>query len=256
MREAEEAANALALAQERAERHLRQLGQGFAAAEEMGLGPEDLNVGGLLGALEGMGNLADDTAFMIQAPFLATAESIENAEQAVDESVQNMEAKTARLAKAGLAVGNAFGTGMAALVTGSKSAKVAIKDMVSTIVSGALRASQANIIAAMTNAGIVTGPAAPFVIPALVASGIALVEGLFAAIPAMATGGITTGPVLSLLGDNPSGKEAVIPFERMGEFLNMAGVGEGQHTQVTGRLQGMDLLLSNERASLARNRTT
>ena len=55
MREAEEAANALALAQERAERHLRQLDEGFAAAEEMGLGPEDLNVGGLLGALEGMG---------------------------------------------------------------------------------------------------------------------------------------------------------------------------------------------------------
>lgn len=41
-------------------------------------------------------------------------------------------------------------------------------------------------------------------------------------IPALAMGGMTTGPQLALIGDNPSGKEAVIPFERMGEFMNMA----------------------------------
>ena len=107
----------------------------------------------------------------------------------------------------------------------------------------------------MTNAGIASGPAAPFVIPTLVASGIALVEGLFSALPALASGGLTTGPTLALIGDNPSGKEAVIPFERMGQFLNMAGAGS-QHVTVAGRLQGMDILLSHDRAALARIRNT
>lgn len=222
--------------------------------EQFGLAPEDFNVTGLLGALEQGTDAAADFAFAIQAPFMVAQESIEATEETVDNAMTTMEEKAARLAQIGLAVGNAFGAGMASIISGSKSAKAAIVEMIGTMVSGALRASQANIIAAMTNAGMFSGPAAPFVIPALVASGIALVEGLFASIPAMAMGGITTGPTLALLGDNPSGREAVIPFERMGQFMSMAGA--NSNTVVTGRLQGMDLLLSNERAGLARNRTT
>lgn len=37
---------------------------------------------------------------------------------------------------------------------------------------------------------------------------------LFPTIPALASGGITTGPMLALLGDNPGGREAVIPLDR------------------------------------------
>lgn len=68
-------------------------------------------------------------------------------------------------------------------------------------------------------------------------------------IPAFAEGGITTGPTLSLIGDNPSGKEAVIPFERMGEFLGKFGGGndETNDVNVTGRIFGQDLLLVQER---------
>lgn len=74
-------------------------------------------------------------------------------------------------------------------------------------------------------------------------------------VPALARGGITTGPTLSLIGDNPSGKEAVIPFERMDEFLKMAGVEQSaQQLVVTGRISGQDIVLSNERASRDRNR--
>lgn len=66
-----------------------------------------------------------------------------------------------------------------------------------------------------------------------------------AEVPKLARGGITTGETLALIGDNPSGKEAIIPFERMGEFLAMAQ----PQTQVvvTGRISGQDILLSNER---------
>jgi hypothetical protein len=37
-------------------------------------------------------------------------------------------------------------------------------------------------------------------------------------VPALAEGGITTGPTLALIGDNPGGREAVIPLNRMNEF--------------------------------------
>jgi hypothetical protein len=74
--------------------------------------------------------------------------------------------------------------------------------------------------------------------------------------PALAQGGITSGPTLALIGDNPSGKEAVIPFERMGEFLRMAGAGGmGANVVVTGRLRGRDIMLSNERTLSDRKRT-
>ena len=225
------------------------------AAAKLGLDPKDFNVQGLLSNLNTQfGEVAEQGAFAMLSPFLALSENIAAAEESVLKSLAKIEEKTERLKKMGGIVGEAFGAGMAQIISGSKSAKAAVVDMVGTIVSGALRASQANIIAAMTSAGMFAGPAAPFVIPALVGSGIALVEGLFAAIPALASGGITTGPTLAMIGDNASGKEAVIPFERMGQFLDMAGA--GADTKVTGRLQGMDLLLSNRRAEVARNRIT
>jgi len=37
-------------------------------------------------------------------------------------------------------------------------------------------------------------------------------------IPLLARGGMTTGPTLAMLGDNPSRKEVVVPLERAGEF--------------------------------------
>jgi len=37
-------------------------------------------------------------------------------------------------------------------------------------------------------------------------------------IPKFAKGGIVTGPTLAMIGDNPSGKEAVVPLEKAGEM--------------------------------------
>jgi hypothetical protein len=73
-------------------------------------------------------------------------------------------------------------------------------------------------------------------------------------IPKMARGGMVTGLTTAILGDNPSGKEAVIPFERMGEFLNMAGVGQSGTVQVQGILRGEDIFLSSERYLNNQNR--
>jgi hypothetical protein len=70
-------------------------------------------------------------------------------------------------------------------------------------------------------------------------------------VPAFAQGGLVTGPMLAMVGDNPSGKEAIIPFERMGEFMKMAGAGEPktQNVVVTGRISGRDIYITNERAT-------
>jgi hypothetical protein len=48
----------------------------------------------------------------------------------------------------------------------------------------------------------------------------------------------------AILGDNPSGKEAVIPFEKMGSFLNKFGGGGSGRVEVFGRLLGQDIFLS------------
>lgn len=66
-------------------------------------------------------------------------------------------------------------------------------------------------------------------------------------IPALARGGLVTSEQLVTVGDNPSGKEAIIPFERMGEFLSMAG---GGAVRVTGlfEVKGSDLVLVLDRA--------
>lgn len=75
-------------------------------------------------------------------------------------------------------------------------------------------------------------------------------------VPAFAQGGLVTGPMLAMVGDNASGKEAIIPFERMGEFMKMMGGGQStQQVVVTGRISGRDLILSNERTIYDRTRT-
>jgi len=103
-----------------------------------------------------------------------------------------------------------------------------------------------------------TGPAAAFIGPALAATAAAGVTALFSSkIPAFAEGGMVTGgPTLALLGDNPSGREAVIPFEKMGQFMKMVGAEGGtQRVEVFGKIRGRDILLTNERNQYEKTRT-
>ncbi len=69
-------------------------------------------------------------------------------------------------------------------------------------------------------------------------------------IPMLAEGGIATGPTLAMIGEG-RGPEAVIPLDKLEGM--MGGFG-GQNIVVTGRLQGADLLISNERATRERSR--
>lgn len=67
-------------------------------------------------------------------------------------------------------------------------------------------------------------------------------------IPALAEGGIVTGPTLALIGEGRE-SEAVIPLSKLNSMMN----GGGNRVEVYGRISGSDILLSQERAQ--RNRT-
>jgi hypothetical protein len=97
--------------------------------------------------------------------------------------------------------------------------------------------------------------------PAAIAAGVALLAlgGIMKAkmnsmsagqgIPALAEGGIVTGPTLALIGEG-RGPEAVIPLDKLNGMMS----GGGQRVTVTGRISGSDILLSNERATRERSR--
>lgn len=71
--------------------------------------------------------------------------------------------------------------------------------------------------------------------------------GMMSGIPMLASGGIVTSPTLAMVGEG-GGPEAVIPLDRLNSFMGAGAV------TVTGRIQGQDILLSNERASRIRSR--
>lgn len=73
------------------------------------------------------------------------------------------------------------------------------------------------------------------------------VAALFASLPKFAEGGAVTGPTLALIGERPGSRgEFVIPFEKLGQFMDMAGGGGSQ--TVNGRISGNDIFLSNEKS--------
>ena len=89
----------------------------------------------------------------------------------------------------------------------------------------------------------------PFVGGMLAAAGATAAKGLFdSLITPFALGGIVQKPTLSLIGE--AGPEAVVPFNRMDEFMNMAGAGaSGGQVGVSGRITGNDIFLTNKYAT-------
>lgn len=151
----------------------------------------------------------------------------------------------------GTRVGDAFANmgrdGQSAFQALANSVREAMGEIINALVAKAVSGVIANSFASL-----------PPPVAAGVAAGFAgVAKGLFnSLVPAFAQGGLVTGPMLAMVGDNPSGKEAIIPFEKMGAFLNMAG-GGNQNVQVAGqfRLQGNDLVAVIDRTSQRRQNT-
>ena len=141
--------------------------------------------------------------------------------------------------------GNQMGQAFGAMARGAEDGKDRMKEATRGIINQALAAAQATIIEAMISSGKFSGPAAPIVIPALVAGGIGLVQSLFADIPAFADGGIISGPTVGLMGEYPGAKtnpEVIAPLDKLQGMLGAAPV------VVTGKIAGNDIRLSNQRS--------
>jgi hypothetical protein len=153
-------------------------------------------------------------------------------------------------------VGAQFGEALGGIITGAEGARDAMRGVAMAAIDAAFNAATALAVQAAGQTAVGTGPGAAIVLPALITAGMALIKSVFTNLmmPAFAQGGLVTGPMLAMVGDNQSGKEAIIPFERMGEFLQMAGAGQSQNVVVTGRISGNDILLTNDRASRDRSR--
>jgi len=85
------------------------------------------------------------------------------------------------------------------------------------------------------------------------ALGLGVLSGLIDSIPALKDGGITTGPMLAMVGDNRSGREAIIPLEKLPGLMNkMQG---SKDISLSTRLHGQDLVLATKRAKFNMHRT-
>ena len=126
-------------------------------------------------------------------------------------------------------------------------------DMASEDPFGAMIESIKGLIAQLAQA------AALSLILSLVTGGISNFGKIFGgmtgfSIPKAAKGGITTGPTLAMVGDNPSGKEAIIPLEKMGQiFGGMQGGGTGGG-RLTATVSGTDLKFVLDRTNQDFNR--
>jgi len=141
-------------------------------------------------------------------------------------------------------IGFAFGQMAKGAENGAESMKAAAKG----IINQSLAVAQGAIIEAMINSGKFSGPAAPIVIPALVAGGIGLVQGLFNDIPAFAQGGIVSGPTVGLMGEYPGAKtnpEVIAPLDKLQSMLQA----DKNQVVVSGKIDGNSIRLANDRTN-------
>ena len=128
----------------------------------------------------------------------------------------------------------------------------AIMDTIQMYVAEAVAA----MVASAIKSAAATGAGAFALAPVLAATASSLTKAAFSNnVPAFAEGGAVLSPTLALLGDNPSGREMVVPFEKLPQFLNMFQNNTAQHVQVQGMLAGRDIHLSNARSQRYVQRT-
>jgi hypothetical protein len=171
------------------------------------------------------------------------------AAQRFNELLYNMEQAALQLAQT---IGTQLGGAFADMITGAKKSGEAFKSFARDAIKAALAASQAHIIEAAISTGKMSAGLAMFTIPALIGAGMGIVDAAFGDIAAFAAGGLVTGPVLGLVGEGAGtsrmNPEVIAPLDKLQSMMG------GSQVQVTGMLRGADILLTNERAQIDRNR--
>jgi phage-related protein len=169
------------------------------------------------------------------APLLDPSQLAETEEQTRANTLANDELEASYI-RLGQTIGATFESGGETIKDYMKNVARAVANAIRSIIKAfaaqAVAGYISKVVSTLGPLGLALAAAAP-----------AVVGGLFdALIPAFAQGGMVTGPQLAMVGDNRSGKEAIIPFERMGEFLGQFGGGQ-QVVVLETKISGNDLLL-------------
>ena len=174
----------------------------------------------------------------------------------IEEQTEKNKEKFNAAAEAQRAAVDLAGTAVDALFDKNTSLGESLKESAAGIAKSLIKQALATAIAnAISSAfspaspdNIVTGGAAA---PAKAAGLVAFAKTLFSQIPAFAAGGAVLGGrggTLALIGENPASRgEFIVPFEKMGRFMEMAGAGNGS-TQIHARVLGDHLQLSSDRS--------
>jgi hypothetical protein len=182
---------------------------------------------------------------------------IDEEEELFDESfLGSIEMGTRLIRNAGLAAANAgalMGT-MGGLVGAAfdniKDSSEGFHMYIKSMLEDLLKRATA-LVATFAAMSLFTGGSAK----ALTALGAKSFKGFFMGgmgLAGFAEGGIVTGPTLGLIGEGPgttmSNPEVIAPLDKLRSMMG------GNQVQVTGMLRGADILLTNERAQIDRNR--
>ena len=117
------------------------------------------------------------------------------------------------------------------------------------IIGHNLSDSMSNSITGATESAKSFGPASAFVLPALIAGGMALISSSFSK---FADGGIVSGPTMGLVGEYPgarSNPEVIAPLNKLQGMIGSRN--NASNVNVTGSVSvsGQDLLIAIERAN-------
>lgn len=128
-----------------------------------------------------------------------------------------------------------------------------------TSIAGASVRATGSAIDAGAKTAASFGPAAAFVLPALIAGAVAVVAGAFKSAKqpaAFANGGIVSGPTLGLMGEYSGAKSNPEVIAPLSKLQGMIGQKQTQNVNVGGnfRIQGQDLVLALQKADKQRNR--
>tara|TARA_R110002126_G_scaffold169154_3_gene317689 strand:+ start:855 stop:3371 length:2517 start_codon:yes stop_codon:yes gene_type:complete len=147
----------------------------------------------------------------------------------------------------------AIGSSITKMFGGAESATGAF---VGTLAKDALNVVGSNLKIALSGASTAAtqtaasfGPAAAFVLPALLAGATALISGSFAK---FANGGIVSGPTMGLVGEYPgarSNPEVIAPLNKLQGMIGSSGGSQNINVGGQIRLEGQDLLIAIERAN-------
>ena len=152
---------------------------------------------------------------------------------------------TGQVDQMGVAMVNAFSNAAASAQSFAGFAIQAIKG----VLIAYLAEAKTRVIANSAEGAAGTGPAYPFVMAGLIGAGMALINKV--GVPALAEGGLASGPTMAIVGDN---RNAAIDPEVISPLSKLKDMMGGSQVEVFGRISGNDIFLSNSRSGFKRNR--